>query len=258
MNAKPSAIGIACFAILQTAAAGPCDVVNKSPGEAVIKVAGKSETLAAGAWTPLPDCANLQVEKGPVQIRGVVGGVPQKTLCPAGPCVLPPASKSLVVSGTSSYRLVPGGHRMDKDVMRKAGIPKGEIYALEAAAQFDLSALSGAPAAFALYEARAKTPLYQTKLSEPRLTIPLEHLRRGAKYAWEVYGAGGRAQKLAAGGFDLMSEQDAAAIASELAALEQSGERGAAEKMLDELAVYVAHDLTYEIEMLRATLRSQQ
>lgn len=252
--------GAACALFTAAASTGQCDVVNKAAkAEAVIKVAGKRETLGAGGWMPIADCTGLEVEKGTVQVHGVVGGVPQKALCEEDrPCALPPASKSLVISPTSSYALAPGGHRMDRDVVRKFRTPKGEVYGIDAAAKFDFSQLSGTATSFALIEGRNKIPIFEAKVSGHAVIIPAEHLKRGTKYSWQVHGPGGRSQKLASGGFDIMSEEDAASITKKLAALEQSGERTDAEKILDELAIFLTHDLTYEIEMLRDTLRGKQ
>jgi hypothetical protein len=240
----------------ESATAGMCDIVNLAAGPAEVKVAGKTVSLEESAWAPLPECAGLEVVSGSIQVRGLVGGKPVKARCEPGPCALPAGSKSLAVSATSSYRLVPGGHRMDKDVVRKAGMPKGEIYSLAAAAKFDFSSLPGAATRFALWEAKTKKPVFAAAVADGRGLIPEELLRRGTKYAWEVYGAGN--QKLASGGFDLMAEDLANLVADDLAALEQNGARSSAEKLLDELVVLHAHDLTYEIEMARQTLGGAQ
>jgi hypothetical protein len=236
--------------------AGQCDVVNKAVGETKIEVAGKAERLGAGSWTPLKDCTNLNViEGGPVQIRGVVGGIPQRVLCErSNPCLMPPTSKSFVISNASSYTLVAGGHRMDDGVVRKFGIPRGELYGLEIASKFDFSSLSESPLAFALFEASGKRPVFKTGMTNGQVSLPLGSLRRGAKYTWEVYGSHGRGEPLATGGFSLMSEESAASVARDISALEQGGKRGLAEQAFDELAVYYAHDLTYEISLLREAL----
>ena len=248
-------LGAVCY-LSAAAGAGPCDVVNKAAGTAELKAAEKLVQLERSAWAPLTDCADLEVLQGPVLVRGLLGGVPVKRVCDKGPCALPPASRSLAVSSTSSYRLAPGGHRMDKDVVRKAGMPKGQIYSLVTAAKFDFASLPGAAAAFALSEARTKKSLFTTRVTDDGVFIPEELLKRGTKYAWEVYGAGN--QKLASGGFDLMPDDEAKVVTQALAALEANGERATAEKLLDELSVFHAYDLTYEIEMLRQTLGSGQ
>jgi hypothetical protein len=245
---------VGCAAV--AAYAGPCDVVNKSDTPVELKTAGKLFQLAGNAWAPLPDCADLEVLQGSLLIRGLVAGVPVKKVCEKGSCTLPPASKSLIVSSTSSYKLVPGGHRMDKDLVRKAGIPKGRIYGLAAAAKFDFTSLPGTAVAFALAEAKGKKPVFTARVTDGGVLIPVDLLKRGTKYAWEVYGAGN--QKLASGGFDILSEEDASVVAQDLGKTEQTGERPVAEKLLDELGVFYTHDLTYEIETLRQTLASAQ
>lgn len=248
-------VGAVCY-LSAAAGAGPCDVVNRDAEPAEVKTAGKLVKIEPNNWVPLPDCADLEVTHGSVLVRGLVGSVPVKKVCGKGSCALPPASKSLVVSSTSSYRFVPGGHRMDKDVVRKAGMPKGQIYSLVTAAKFDFASLPGVAAAFALSEARTKKSLFTTRVTDGGVFIPQELLKRGTKYAWEVYGTGN--QKLASGGFDLMPDDEAKVVTQALAALEANGERATAEKLLDELSVFHAYDLTYEIEMLRQTLGSRQ
>lgn len=246
---------IACW-LCEGASAGMCDVVNLTAGPAEVKAAGRQVNLEKGDWAPLPECIDLEVVRGTVRVQALVGGKPVKRDCPKGPCALPAASKSLAVSPTSSYTFKPGGHRMDKDVVRKAGMPKGQIYSLVTAAKFDFASLPGVAAAFALSEARTKKSLFTTRVTDGGVFIPEELLKRGTKYAWEVYGAGN--QKLASGGFDLMPDDEAKVVTQALAALEANGERATAEKLLDELSVFHAHDLTYEIEMLRQTLGSGQ
>jgi hypothetical protein len=246
---------VLCAAALPSAArAGACDLVSKAASDAVVKVGGRTEVLAPGAWKPLPDCSALEVVKGPVQVRGVVGGVPQKVVCEGGPCSLPTASRSLVVSSTSSYRLVPGGHRMDEDVARRPGLPWGDVYSVDAAARFDLSALGGGPLRFTLRDARDRSRVFSMAVAEGKVIVPLASLKRGGRYAWEV-SAADRAGALAAGGFQLLSDDDAAEVARALAA-EGGADRSAVERTLDELAVYVAHDLDYEAAVLRESLRS--
>jgi hypothetical protein len=237
------------------ARAGMCDVVNLAAGPAEVRVAGKSINLERDAWLPLAECADLEVVAGPIQVRGLVGAKLIKNRCEAGPCALPASSKSTIPT-SSSFRQVPGGHRMDKDVLRKAGMPKGEIYSVATAAQFDFSSLPGVASRFTLIEAKTKKPLLNTAVTDGAVRVPETLLQRGVKYAWEVYGAGN--QKLASGGFDLMPEELANLVADELAALGQNGERSTAEKLLDELTVFHAHDLTYEIDMLRKTLGAVQ
>ena len=248
-------VGAVCY-LSAAAGAGPCDVVYQGAGPAEVKTAGKLVKIEPNNWVPLPDCADLEVTHGSVLLRGLLGGVPVKKTCPKGPCPLPAASKSLAVSPTSSYTFKPGGHRMDKDVVRKVGMPKGQIYSLVTAAKFDFASLPGVAAAFALSEARTKKSLFTTRVTDGGVLIPQELLKRGTKYAWEVYGAGN--QKLASGGFDLMPDDEAKVVTQALAALEANGERATAEKLLDELSVFHAYDLTYEIEMLRQTLGSGQ
>jgi hypothetical protein len=250
--------GIAVSLLLvSTASGGQCDLVNKSAGESLLKVAGSKQVrLANGAWMPIQDCSGLVVVAGgPVQVRGIVGGAPRKTLCEVDkPCELPAGSRSFVVSSTSSYTLVEGGHRMDETVTRKIGVPVGEVYSIDAAAQFQFQDLPEAPTAFALFAHGKPAPVYTTKVAGNKVSIPRKQLKRGEKYSWEVYGPRGRSQILASGGFDLMGAKNAAAVTKEISTLNENSGRSVAERLLDEIAVFYSYDLSYETEMLRQTL----
>ncbi len=238
------------------ASAGPCDLVHRGTEPSEVKVAGKPIPIDPNTWQAISDCSNVEVIRGRVLMRGLAGGIPVKAECEKGPCSLPPDSKSLVVSSTSSYRLAPGGHRMDKDVARKAGMPKGQIYSIDTAANFDFSSLPGSVAAFSLSEAKGKKPVFSAPVTAGQLRIPDGTLKRGTKYAWDVYGTGNK--KLASGGFDLLTDDEAKPVAESLAKLEQNGQRSITEKLFDELAVFYSHDLTYEIDLLRRTLGAPQ
>ena len=248
--------------ITATAVAGPCEVANKGAKTAKF-TDPKLPTIESGSWDTFQDCSSLKLVLGSVKLRGLVNGVPTSIACEnkdekAEPkaCGFPPTSKSIVVSSTSKYEVVAGGHRMGKDVVLKAGMPKGEIFSLENAAKFDFTSLTGAAISFTLGEAKKKIPVFTARVTDGTVQIPKELLSRGTKYAWEVYGIGNK--RLAAGGFNLMTDNEASKIEGELAKLEQAGERTEAETLLDELAVFQAYDLTYETEVLRQTLVSSK
>lgn len=236
------------------AIAGQCDAVNKGDGNATVHAGGKTEQLRPGGWISLNDCTSLTVvDGGPIQIRGVVGGVPRKASCERNTrCSLPPTSKSLVVSQLSSYTYVPGARRMDKGVTQTSGIPRGELYSPDAAGSFDFTGLPGTPSRFALYEAATKHQIYQADVHNSEVSIPLALFKRGTKYTWMAYGPA-RGDPIASGGFELISDESASAITHQLEEIEQDNTRGRAEATLDKLDVYYSNGLSYEFNLLRAT-----
>jgi len=237
--------------------AGQCDVVNKGKGDesAEIVVKGTPLLIAPKKFKLVPDCS-IVVKSGKVQLRGLVGGIPAPPkICDAGTSCVLENTTSLVAPKGYTYEI--GGRQMDKDVVRRYGMPHGEVYSLDTASQFDFSQVQGGATTFALFDAKSRKPIFEAPITNNRVVVPTDRLQRGMKYSWEVYGKAGRGRKLSSGVFNVMPDAEAEAVTKELTALDVDGSRSPVEKLFDELSVYYVHDLTYEIEVTKATLREQ-
>jgi len=254
---RAAVLVFAMSAVMSISWAGSCDAINKGAEAAKITVKGKGMEIPPRSYLELQDCT-IKMEIGIVQLRGMAAGVPLRAkTCNAKELNGKECSLENAISMVAGHAYKDAGRPMDKDIVRKHGMPRGDVYSVDAAARFDLSQVQGGPASFVLLDAKSKRPVFEGPVVDNGVAVPGGVLQRGNRYSWEVYGRGGRGSKLAFGVFRILTEAEAEAVARDLAALEADESRVPIEKLFDELSVYYTHDLSYEAEIIRATIKEQ-
>ena len=236
-----------CKALL----AASCQVDPEPPNASIL--IGKNRQQATLEKSDKFDCSNLEVVQGMIHVLYEHSGELKHKICKGAnkPCSIEAGSTWPSWLDPFKPKSRPGGKKMDEDVSRLPGIPRGKVFSMERAATFNLGKAGFTRWNLTLTEAGGKRPIYQKSGSDPIVQVPSNLLRPGGKYTLLIDGG----SKKYKGGFDILGGVEAQDIAGQLKQASSDASATARGRQLDELIILYDNDLDYEVELLREELK---